>query len=559
MISYLQVENLTKSFGDLVLFENLSFAIGKDTKTALIARNGTGKSTLLNIICGLDSADSGQVTMRNGIRLGYLLQEPDLGTGKTVYDYVYGSYPLLTEAIKNYKIALESHDATKMQHAGEQMDALNAWDYEVSVKLYLSVLGIDFLDADVSTLSGGEKKRAALAALLLQQPDVMILDEPTNHLDTSMIEWLEDYLQKTRSTLLMVTHDRFFLDRVCTDIIEMADKTSYPYKGNYTYYLEKRAERLEILNASLDKAQNLFKTEQEWMRRMPQARGTKAKYRMDNFGKLTDFLNSKSTEKQVDINVSQARIGKKILDIEGLSKRFENKLLIDNFTYKFARGDKFGIVGPNGCGKSTFLNLLCEQLLPDSGVIDKGQTIVYGYYNQKGIEFDNSKRVIDVIKDIAEIVTLGNGKTVSASKFLETFLFTGDMQYNLVEKLSGGERRRLYLMTILMRSPNFLILDEPTNDLDIMTLNVLEDYLNSFSGILLVVSHDRYFLDKVTDRLFVFEGNGKIKEFPDKYSYYLEYKKVLESEEAQAIANKAKAIKQAQTQPKPEAKANKLT
>ena len=483
MIPYLQVENLTKSFGDNLLFENISFSVMKDQKTALIAKNGAGKSTLLNIICKKDSADSGSVVFNGSISVGYLMQQPVLDEKLSVREYIMNS---------------------------------------LEMKQILGKLKIENLDEKICNLSGGQKKRIALAETIIEKPDLLILDEPTNHLDTFMTEWLENYLKATRTTLLMVTHDRYFLDNVCDNIIEIDRNKTYGYSGNYSYYLRKRQERIENFNAAIDKANNILRGEAEWISRMPKARGGKAKYRIDNFYKLKEFASQNIKDKKVEIISGTAkRLGNKILEIKNISKSFNDKKIIDNFSYTFEKNDKIGIIGPNGCGKSTLLNIITQNLEPDSGSAIFGETALTAYYRQSGIKYNDNQRVIDIIKDIAEVIELSDGKKISASQFLEHFLFDSKMQYSPVSKLSGGERRRLYLMTVLLKNPNFLILDEPTNDLDIVTLNVLEDYLNNFKGCLIVVSHDRYFLDKVVNTLFVFEGDGQIKNFPGNYTVYM--------------------------------------
>ncbi len=554
MISYLQAENLTKSYGEQALFENISFGINKDEKIALIAKNGTGKTSLLNIITGKDTPDSGNVSKKSDISIGYLEQNPPVDDQKTVLEQVFASSNQIIETIKNYEKALASANEEAMQEAIDLMDFYKAWDYELQVKQILTQLKIDDLNQIVGQLSGGQKKRIAMANLLINEPDLLILDEPTNHLDLEMIEWLEKYMQKTKSTLLMVTHDRYFLDRVCTQIIEIDNNTVFFYKGNYTHFLEKREERINIHNLNVVKAQNLMRKELEWINRMPQARGTKAKYRVDNFQVLKEKAAGKMTDQRIEMEIQTRRLGKKILELYGISKSFGDLKIVEDFSYKFSRNEKIGIVGNNGSGKSTFLNIITENLEPDAGRIEKGETVVYGYYKQTGIKIDDNKKVIEVIKDIAESITLGNGKVLSALQFLEYFLFDAKMHYSLVSKLSGGERRRLYLMTVLMQNPNFLILDEPTNDLDIMTLNVLEDYLLSFSGCLIIVSHDRFFMDKVVDNLFVFEGNANIRNYPSNYSDYYQLKKEKEKE-LKILEKEAKPEKE-----KPEKeKARKLT
>ncbi|HAN18131.1 MAG: ABC transporter [Bacteroidetes bacterium GWC2_33_15] len=545
MINYLQVENLKKSFGDLLLFEDIGFTIEKDQKVALIAKNGTGKTTLFNIITGKDSPDSGKIIFRNNIRFGFLEQNPPLNPKNTLLNEVLHSSNNVKEAIIQYEKAINTHDKNLLSKATEQMDLLGAWDYEVKVKQILTKLKIDKYEQLISTLSGGEKKRVALASVLIEEPDLLLLDEPTNHLDLDMIEWLENYLRNTHSTLLMVTHDRYFLDRVCNEIIEMDNSKIYSYKGNYSYFLEKREERLNNEESQVERAKNILRKEEDWMRRMPKARSHKAKFRIDNFYQLKDVASQSRNDEQMQINVQASRLGKKILEIENLSKKFENISILNNFSYKFSRGEKIGIVGDNGTGKSTFLNLITQNIAPDTGTIEVGQTIVYGYYKQEGIQFTENQRVIDVVQEIAEVVSLGGGREMGVKEFLNYFLFPFDMHYTQVSKLSGGEKRRLYLVTVLMRKPNFLILDEPTNDLDIMTLGVLEDYLTTFDGCVLVVSHDRFFMDQVVDHIFVFQGNGNVKDFPGNYSQYREW--ILKMEKVQikesAIIPKKEIVK----------------
>ncbi|OFX26975.1 MAG: ABC transporter [Bacteroidetes bacterium GWA2_31_9b] len=528
MINYLQVENLKKSFGDLLLFEDIGFTIEKDQKVALIAKNGTGKTTLFNIITGKDSPDSGKIIYRNDIRFGFLEQNPPLNPKNTILNEVLHSSNNIKEAIIQYEKAINTHDKNLLSKATEQMDLFGAWDYEVKVKQILTKLKIDKYEQLISTLSGGEKKRVALASVLIEEPDLLLLDEPTNHLDLDMIEWLENYLKNTHSTLLMVTHDRYFLDRVCNEIIEMDNSKIYSYNGNYSYFLEKREERINNEESLVERAKNILRKEEDWMRRMPKARTHKAKFRIDNFYQLKDVASQGRNEEQMQINVQASRLGKKILEIENLSKKFENKPILNNFSYKFSRGEKIGIVGDNGTGKSTFLNLITQSITPDTGTIDVGQTIVYGYYKQEGIQFTENQKVIDVVQEIAEVVSLGGGREMGVKEFLNYFLFPFDMHYTQVSKLSGGEKRRLYLVTVLMRKPNFLILDEPTNDLDIMTLGVLEDYLTTFDGCVLVVSHDRFFMDQVVDHIFIFQGDGNVKDFPGNYSQYREWTLKLE-------------------------------
>ncbi len=544
MISYLQVENLTKSYGELSLFENISFGVGQGQKIALIAKNGTGKTTLLNIISGLDSQDSGNISFRGDLKIAYLEQNPELNISNTILNEVFNSTDPVLSVIRDYERIINEDNQELMADILEKMDHFKAWDYENKVKQILSKLKITNLEQIIGELSGGQKKRVGLAKVLITDADFLILDEPTNHLDLEMIEWLEEYLNKSKGTLLMVTHDRYFLDRVCNEIIEIESNNLYTYKGNYSYYLEKRAERIENLNAEVGKAQKLMKTEQEWIRRMPQARGTKAKYRVDAFEDIKKKAGSGFKEAKMDLDIKSARLGNKILELDHLYKSYGDLKLLEDFSYKFQRGEKIGIVGKNGTGKSTFLNMITQNIKADSGSIEIGETVVYGYYKQDGITINENEKIIDVIKEIAESIDLGNGKLMSASQFLEYFLFPSKTQYNQVCKLSGGEKRRLYLMTVLMKNPNFLILDEPTNDLDIMTLNVLEDYLLSFSGCLIIVSHDRYFMDKVVDQLFVFEGNGIIRNFPGNYTIYRdsldEQEKAVKKIEKQATPKKEK-------------------
>lgn len=515
---WLTVDNLSKNWGDVSLFDNISFGIGKGQKVALIAKNGTGKSTLLHILADRDIADNGTVTYRNGIRVGFLPQEPELNGEKVVMDEVFAASGDLRDIVINYEKAIAKNDPDELQKAIEMMDARNAWDYENKVKQILSQLNITDLDQKVSTLSGGQKKRLALAAVLIQEPDFLILDEPTNHLDLNMTEWLEEYFKRLDSTLLMVTHDRYFLDRVCNEIIELDDNTIYTYQGNYHYFLAKREERITNHNAEVDKARALLKTERDWMNRQPQARGTKAKYRVDAFYDLKAKASNRKNEQEMELQIESSRLGKKVLTFNNLQKRFDDKVILDGFTYAFSRKEKIGIVGGNGTGKSTFLNIITQNMPYDAGDIEIGETVVYGYFRQDGMNINENKKVIDVITDISDNISLGKGRTMTALQYLIYFNFPPHMHNAYVHKLSGGERRRLYLMTVLMRNPNFLILDEPTNDLDLFTLNVLEDYLSSFDGCLLIVTHDRYFMDKVVDHLFLFEGDGKIKDFPGNYS-----------------------------------------
>lgn len=546
MISYLQVEDLSKRYGEKILFENISFGIGKGQKVALIAPNGTGKTSLLNIIANKDSSETGSVIFRNDLKLGFLEQQPQINENNSIIDELFTADSEELNTIRQYEHMMENNIQEGLDEVLAKMDSLKAWDYEAKIKQILSTLKIPDLNQKISTLSGGQRKRVGLAKVIISEPDILILDEPTNHLDLEMIEWLEGFLFKTKSTLLMVTHDRYFLDRVCDHIIEIDDNQIYNYNGNYSYYLRKREERIANKTAEISRAQNLMRTETEWMRRMPQARGTKAKYRVDAYSDLKKVANQRIKDDKVQLDIKGSRLGNKILEIEGLSKSFGDLNVLDNFTYKFTRGEKIGIIGKNGVGKSSFLNLITGSLEADSGTIELGETVVYGYYRQDDYDIDESKRMIDVIKDIAETITLGNGTVLSASKFLEYFLFPDKQQYSYVSNLSGGERRRLYLMTVLMKNPNFLILDEPTNDLDIVTLNVLEEYLKAFSGCVLIVTHDRFFMDKLVDHLFVFEGEGKIRDFHAPYTIYREVQKEEERrlKEAESVAKKAAISKE---------------
>lgn len=554
MINYLSVENLTQHWGDIRLFNNISFGLSEGQKVALIARNGAGKTTLLNILGGQLPASEGQITLRSGLTLGYLPQDPYLNKAHTVMEEVFNTDSEVVQTIKAYEQAIETNDQDALGELIEKMDALQAWDYEQRIKQILSQLKINRFDQSVAELSGGQQKRVALASILISEPDLLILDEPTNHLDLEMVDWLEQYLSKSKATLLMVTHDRYFLDRVCNEIIELADETIYRYQGNYSYFLQKRQERLANKKAEIEKARNLLKTEQDWMNRMPQARATKAKYRIDAFYDLKDKAQQNINQQNLEIGIAQARLGKKVVNLHNISKSFDDLRLIKDFSYKFAPFEKVGIVGKNGTGKSTFLNILTGALQPDSGEVETGETVVFGYYRQEGIKIDDNKKVIEVISDIAEDISLGEGKRMSAAQFLRYFLFPNEMHYVQVSKLSGGEKKRLLLMTVLIKNPNFLILDEPTNDLDIFTLNVLEDYLANFKGCVMVVSHDRYFLDKVTDHLFAFEGNCIIKDYVGSYSDYSQQKK---QEERQL--NKAEKKDKPAEKPKNEVKAKKMS
>ncbi len=540
MVSYLQVENLTKSFGDLLLFHDLSFGIAEGDRIGLIAKNGSGKTTLLNILSGKEDYDSGNITFRNGLRVGYLEQMPEYPPHLTVIEACFYSSNETVQLISEYEQALQSGDQEKIQSLIDRMDHLNAWDYEQRAKQILSQLKIHKFDQPISQLSGGQIKRLALANVLITEPDLLILDEPTNHLDIDMTEWLEEYLRRNNITLLMVTHDRYFLDRVCNQIIEIDQRSLFGYKGNYSYYLEKRQERIEAQNAEIDRARNLLRTELDWMRRQPQARGTKAKYRIDAFYELEEKARQEKASGNVRLEVKSSYIGSKIFEAKGICKRFGDLKIVEDFNYTFARYEKMGIVGNNGTGKSTFIKMLIGDVSPDSGRFDIGETVRFGYYSQDGLQFNEQMKVIDAVRNIAEEISLGDGRKLSASQFLQHFLFTPETQHNYIYKLSGGERRRLYLCTVLISNPNFLVLDEPTNDLDIVTLNVLEEYLRNFKGCVIVVSHDRYFMDKVVDHLMVFKGNGELKDFPGNYTDYREWKEERERIEREERAEKAK-------------------
>lgn len=534
MISYLQVDNLTKSFGDLVLFENISFGINEGQRMGLIAKNGSGKTTLLNILSGKEGYDSGNIVFCRDLRVGYLEQDPQYPAGLTVLEACFHHGNSTVELIKEYERCMETEGHPGLDNLLVRMDHEKAWDYEQKAKQILSQLKIRNFDQQVGQLSGGQLKRVALANTLITEPDLLILDEPTNHLDLDMTEWLEDYLRRTSLSLLMVTHDRYFLDRVCSEIIEIDNQQVFQYKGNYSYYLEKRQERVDATNVEIERANNLYRTELDWMRRMPQARAHKAKYRQDAFYEIEKVAKQRFNNDNVKLDVKASYIGSKIFEADHLCKRFDDLKILDDFSYIFARYEKMGIVGNNGTGKSTFIKILMGQVQPDSGTIDVGETVRFGYYSQDGLQFDGQMKVIDIVQDIAEVIELGNGKKLTASQFLQHFLFTPETQYNYVSKLSGGERRRLYLCTVLMRNPNFLVLDEPTNDLDIMTLNVLEEYLQSFRGCVIVVSHDRYFMDKVVDHLLVFNGQGDIRDFPGNYSDYRDWKEAKAQSEKEA-------------------------
>lgn len=523
-MNYLSVENISKSFGARTLFENVSFGINKDQKIAFVAKNGTGKTTILKIITGSDTPDTGQVVMRKGIRMEFLSQEPNLQSELTIEESIFASDNDILKIIERYEKALENpEDTDEYQLAFEQMDIHNAWDFETQYKQILFKLKLEDLKLKVKHLSGGQKKRLALAIILINRPDLLILDEPTNHLDLEMIEWLEDYFTKENITLFMVTHDRFFLERVCNEIVELDNGKIYQYKGNYSYYLQKKEERIAAENASIDKAKNLFVKELDWMRRQPKARTTKSKSRQDDFYVIKEKAHSRRKEHQIELEINMERMGSKIIELHNVSKTFGDKVILKNYSYTFNKGERIGIIGKNGTGKSTFLNMLTQNTQPDSGKVIIGDTIKVGYYTQSGIQPKPEQKVIDIIKEFGEYIPLTKGRSISAAQLLERFLFDRKKQYDFVEKLSGGELKRLYLCTVLIQNPNFLILDEPTNDLDIVTLNVLENFLLDYPGCLLVVSHDRYFMDKIVDHLFVFRGEGVVEDFPGNYSDFRIY------------------------------------
>lgn len=523
-MNYLSVENISKSFGERTLFKDISFGINKDQKIAFIAKNGSGKTTIMSIINGLEEPDSGQVVLRKSIKMAFLSQNNNLQEELTIEESIFASDNPTLKIIEAYEKALENpDDSDAYQKAFDGMDRHDAWDFETQYKQILFKLKLEDFKLKVKNMSGGQKKRLSLAIILINRPDLLILDEPTNHLDLEMIEWLESYFAKENITLFMVTHDRFFLERVCNEIIELDNGKLYQYKGNYSYYLEKKEERLTSENASIDKAQNLFVKELAWMRRQPKARTTKSKSRQDDFYDIKEKAESRRKENVVELEINMERMGSKIIELHKISKEFKEHVILDNFSYDFQRGARIGIIGKNGTGKSTFLNLLTGTIPLDSGKVVMGETIKIGYYTQSGINPKPGQRVIDVIKEYGEYIPLMKGKIISASQLLERFLFDSKKQYDFVEKLSGGELKRLYLCTVLIQNPNFLILDEPTNDLDIVTLNVLESFLLDFPGCLLVVSHDRYFMDKIVDNLFVFRGQGEIENFPGNYSDFRAY------------------------------------
>lgn len=545
-MNYLSVDNIAKAYGERLLFKGLSFGLNYGDKVALIANNGTGKSSMLKIIAGNDVPDSGKVTLRKDVSVGYLEQDPHFNEQLSVKDLIYASNATVMGVIRTYNKALEDQAVDyneqtnkRFEEASLDMDKVNAWNIDTELKEILSLFKIYDLDQKVENLSGGQKKRLGLTILLIDKPDLLLLDEPTNHLDIEMIEWLENYLKAQNITLLMITHDRYFLDRVCNHILELEDGKIYHHKGNYSYFLTKRAEREKNFNTEISKAGQLMKKELEWIRKTPQARTTKSKARVNDFENIKAKANSKKIKKELKLEVKMSRVGGKVLELKKVYKSYGDIKILNGFDYTFKKGERIGIIGDNGVGKSTFLNIITQNELPDSGKINIGETIIYGYFTQQGIKLKKDKRVIEILKDIADVIIMADGRKIGASQLLEHFMFTPAMQYTYVSKLSGGEKRRLYLLTVLMRNPNFLILDEPTNDLDLLTLNKLEEFLLDFKGCLILVSHDRYFMDKLTEHLFVFKGNGVIK---DEYCNYSEFRLKLnkEKQEKNKIDNKEK-------------------
>ena len=534
-MNYLSAENISKSFGDKWLFKGMTLGLSRGDKVALIGANGTGKTTLMTILAGLTPPDEGVVSVRKDIRVGYLDQAPDFDAQLPVIEVIFSGKNPVAAAVKEYERALVLGDDAVLARAIEQVDSLEAWDFEARVKEILGKLGIYDVEAKIGTLSGGQRKRVALAKVLIESPDLVILDEPTNHLDLSMVEWLENYLNTQNTTLLLETHDRYFLDTVCNVIVELDNGNLYTYKGNYAYFLEKKAEREAVEASEIDKARNLYRKELDWIRRQPKARGTKAKYRVDAFEDTKEKAHQRKYDNQIELNIKSTRLGSKIVELNSVGKKYGDKTIINNFLYTFKKGDRIGIVGKNGAGKSTLLNMITGELRPDNGQVVRGDTVQFGYYTQSDLEYKDGQRVVDWVKDVAEVIRLGTGQTVTASQYLQAFLFPPNKQGTMIEKLSGGEKRRLQLLRVMMHEPNFLILDEPTNDLDITTLNVLEEFLMNFPGCLVIVSHDRYFLDRLVDHLFVFEDNGHIRDFPGNYT---DYRNFLAENKEQAAAAK---------------------
>lgn len=544
LMNFLSVENISKSFGDRQLFKDVTFGIEKGQKIAFIAKNGSGKTTLLKILAGKETPDSGNVTFRKDIKISFLSQEHLFNVESTVKDIIYGSSDPSIQAIKAYYDTISNPESPAHHNAFEQMNEHNAWEKDVFIQEVLSKLRLSDITQPIKFLSGGQVKRIALAEVIIQQPDFLILDEPTNHLDIGMIEWLEDYLSKQNVTLFMVTHDRYFLDNVCNEIIELDQNTLFRYKGKYEYFLEKRSHRYEVDQATIDKAKNTLRKELEWMRRQPKARGTKAKSRVDAFYDVKDTASQRLDERELDLEIRSQRLGTKIIELHRIAKQFGDIKILNDFSYTFKHKEKVGIVGENGTGKSTFLNIITGVEQPDKGKVVQGETVVFGHYKQEGMKFDEEKKVIDVIKDVAEVIPMAKGKTITAAQLLERFLFPRDMHYQFIRKLSGGEKRRLYLLTILMNNPNFLILDEPTNDLDIFTINALEEYLEMYDGCLLVVSHDRYFMNKMVHHTFVFEGEGEVTDIIGNYEEYRIHRKEKSTQQRQEKREEKQAQQQ---------------
>jgi len=543
MPAILQIEEVSKYIGELVLFENIRVQLNEGEKAALVGINGVGKTSLLNIIAGLDSPNGGTIRIASGKKLRYLPQDPILDDDKTVMESLFRSDNENVQFIREYEEALLSNNMKGIEKNVSRMDNLKLWDFENKIKQILTQLDITNFNQKIGELSGGQKKRTALANTLLNEPDLLILDEPTNHLDLWIIEWLENYLLRSSVSLLMVTHDRFFLDRICNIIYEIDQKQVFRYEGNYSRFVEQRQKRIELEELEVEKAQNLLRKEEDWMSRMPKARGTKAKYRIDNYYQLKEKSEQRRDNKSMNITVKESRLGSKILVAKNLNFKWDDAYYLRDFSYTFSRFEKVGILGNNGSGKSTFLEIMTQQLQPESGILETGETIKFGYYRQAGMDFNENMKVLDAVTDIAETIQVGGGSVITASQFLNYFLFPYPRQYDYISKLSGGEKRRLYLCTVLMQNPNFLILDEPTNDLDIASLQVLEEYLSAFSGCVMVVSHDRYFVDSVVDHLFVFKGNGEIKDFPGNYTAYYEWKKEQEKQESEIAPIKEKKEK----------------
>jgi len=523
-VNYLSVENISKSYGERILFEDISFGINKDQKVAFVAKNGSGKTSILNIIAGLDTPDTGQVICRKGISVAYLAQKDEINPNLTIEETIFATDNKILSIVNQYESALKNpEDADAYQAAFDLMDQHNAWDFETQYRQILSKLKLEDLTLKVGALSGGQRKRLSLAIVLINKPNLLILDEPTNHLDLEMIEWLEAFFAKEKITLFMVTHDRYFLERVCNEILELDQGKIYKYKGNYSYYLQNKEERLALEATNLGKAKSLFKKELEWMRKQPKARTTKSKSRIDDFYQIKEKAHQRRKDHQVQLEINMERLGSKILELHKVSKSFGDKKILERFDYVFKRGERVGIIGKNGTGKSSFLNIITQKAPLDAGKVILGETVKYGYYTQAGIEIKEGQKVIEVVKEFGEFIPLSKGRKISASQLLERFLFDKKKQYDFVEKLSGGEQKRLYLCAVLIQNPNFLILDEPTNDLDVVTLNVLENFLLDYPGNLLVVSHDRYFMDKIVDALFVFRGEGVVENFPGNYSDFRAY------------------------------------